>query len=161
MGRPAKGPRLWLQPERCDVNGKLTHAATWIILDKSNRISTQCGFDQLDEAESKLYLYSTGQLSSDELCLNRLSSIYFVTCDVPDFPIKIGSAFDVEIRLKAIQTALPWPVQTLLVIDGGSKRERELHALFSHLRMRGEWFERHPSILEHIRHCASVFGRAA
>lgn len=154
MSRPAKGPRLWLRPERHGSDG--TRAATWIILDKSNHISTRCKADERALAESKLHLYSRGQWPVEELQNGRLRYIYFVTCDVPNFPIKIGSAFDVGIRLKAIQSALPWDLRTLLVIEGDDQKERELHDLFFHVSMRGEWFARDPSLMEYIDHASNV-----
>jgi integrase len=46
MPRQQKPPRLYLRPDRRDKEGKLTHSATWIILDGGRQIST--GFDAAD-----------------------------------------------------------------------------------------------------------------
>lgn len=80
----------------------------------------------------------------------RRSFVYFITCETENFPIKIGTAGDVDTRLKSIQTGLPWPVRKLLLIKGGRGTERELHEQFSEYRLRGEWFVRSSAILEYI-----------
>ena|ERR1039458_689013 len=38
MPRRSRGPRLWLRPERRDTGGRVTHAATWLILDGSRQL---------------------------------------------------------------------------------------------------------------------------
>ena len=54
MPRPAKPPRLWLQPERRDADGGLLEHATWVILDRGKKKRTGCREDQLGQAEGKL-----------------------------------------------------------------------------------------------------------
>lgn len=65
-------------------------------------------------------------------------------------PIKIGHAFNVAKRLATMQTANPRALRLLREVDGGRERERELHARFSHLRIRGEWFRPDPYLLGFI-----------
>jgi len=48
MPRQAKQPRLWKRPVRHDKDGRLTHVATWIILDGGRQFST--GLDASDIA---------------------------------------------------------------------------------------------------------------
>lgn len=43
MPRPAKGPRLWLQPARRDVQGNVTEPAVWCIRNGSSKRSTGIG----------------------------------------------------------------------------------------------------------------------
>lgn len=54
MPRPAKGARLWLRPARRDASGRITHAATWIILDGGRQRVTGFGADAREEAERAL-----------------------------------------------------------------------------------------------------------
>jgi hypothetical protein len=77
-------------------------------------------------------------------------TIYFVTCDHDDFPIKIGFATNVKSRMIGFQTALPYPVILLAQTDGTRRLERKLHRQFKELRLRGEWFKRDPLVLEAI-----------
>lgn len=53
MPRSRKGPRLWLRPARFGKDGKLTHAATWVILD-GKQIATGCAEGETAEAEQAL-----------------------------------------------------------------------------------------------------------
>ena len=46
MPRKVQPPRLWKRPERRDKDGRLTHAATWVILDGGRQFST--GLDAID-----------------------------------------------------------------------------------------------------------------
>jgi integrase len=55
MPRRAKGPRLWFRPARRDRNGRLTHAAAWVILDSGSQISL--GSIEAKEAEKALADY--------------------------------------------------------------------------------------------------------
>jgi hypothetical protein len=48
------GPRLWLRPERRDTGGRVTHAATWLILDGSRQLGTGCHADDRRAAEQAL-----------------------------------------------------------------------------------------------------------
>jgi integrase len=52
----SKGPRLWLRPQRVSA-GRITHDATWIILDRSRQIGTGCHADELGAAEKALTDY--------------------------------------------------------------------------------------------------------
>lgn len=58
---------------------------------------------------------------------------------------KFGYSQDPQGRLRSLQTGSADPlflVETVAVPEAGSARhfERSLHAEFSHLRVRGEWF---------------------
>lgn len=57
MPRKTKGPRLYLQPERRDSNGKLTEYAVWVIRDGNRKRSTGFGADEIGEAEKRLAEY--------------------------------------------------------------------------------------------------------
>ena len=52
MPRPAKGARLWLEPEERDASGKLIHRAAWVIRDgarKSARAALEATAKALNE----------------------------------------------------------------------------------------------------------------
>lgn len=90
------------------------------------------------------------------LSRTRVGNIYFISCDRPLFPIKIGFALDVRVRLKALQGAMPWPLQLLFAMEGDMDKERELHQQFARLRMEGEWFARGHELLEYIDQVKAV-----
>lgn len=56
-------------------------------------------------------------------------------------PIKIGRASDVRQRLAVLQNGSFEQLTILATVPGGVDVEREFHARFADLRMRGEWFE--------------------
>lgn len=66
--------------------------------------------------------------------------VYFVGADGTGL-IKIGSAFDVELRLEQLQTISPVRLRALFyVLHGGEAMERRLHRMFRTRRSHGEWF---------------------
>ncbi len=160
MSRPAKGPRLYLRP------ATKTRAAFWIIRDGERQISNGRSADDLELAQADFRNYLNGYRSrrpidikreSAELRrLSRIGNVYFISCDRPEFPIKIGFAIDVRVRMRALQGAMPWPLEVLLTIEGDVDKERELHRQFKHLRMEGEWFSRDADIMKYIERVKAV-----
>jgi len=58
MPRKAAGIRLWLRPERRDREGRVTHAAIWIIRESGQPdVSTGCGEGERGEADKRLALH--------------------------------------------------------------------------------------------------------
>jgi integrase len=57
MPRPAKGARLWLEPEERDAAGKLIRRATWVIRDGPRKIRTGCLGRNREAAERGLADY--------------------------------------------------------------------------------------------------------
>lgn len=77
--------------------------------------------------------------------------VYFATTwEQENFPIKIGTTVSQGARFRALQNALPWRLEVLTTIDGGVKKEAELHRRFSNFRLEGEWFERHKDLMDYI-----------
>lgn len=76
--------------------------------------------------------------------------IYFVSCDVPDFPIKIGFTTDVRVRVMHLGRGLPFPIVKLASMAGTRRNERYILKHFRKSRMRGEWFRRTPGLMETI-----------
>lgn len=73
---------------------------------------------------------------------------YFVGGD--EGPIKIGFSQWPARRLKQMQGHSPVPLRILASITGGAEREQHYHRRFSAARLRGEWFERTPEIIDEI-----------
>ncbi|MGA9855084.1 MAG: site-specific integrase [Gammaproteobacteria bacterium] len=61
MSRRVRPPRLWLRPAEYDAEGRLTHAATWIIKDGQYRRSTGCREEDGGEAQKRLAEYIAGK----------------------------------------------------------------------------------------------------
>jgi hypothetical protein len=84
----------------------------------------------------------------------RLSMVYFIAGDVG--AIKIGISCHVEGRLIAIQTGSPIPLRILAVTPGSYREERAYHQRFAAHRLHGEWFDRHPEIMDEIDRLRAV-----
>jgi hypothetical protein len=67
-----------------------------------------------------------------------------------DGPIKIGSAKDPDERLATLQCGNPQKLIGVAAWEAPLAHERALHGAFSHLRIRGEWFEPTPVLLKFI-----------
>lgn len=71
--------------------------------------------------------------------------VYFIRCRRAG-AVKIGTAWNPEVRRKFLQTGCPFPLSVAAVVVakhgscGAGKWERRLHSAFRHLHMRGEWF---------------------
>ena len=67
MPRPAKGARLWLEPEERDAEGKLVRRASWVIRDGTRKIRTGCARKDRAGAERALaeYIASKYQVPRD------------------------------------------------------------------------------------------------
>ncbi len=81
--------------------------------------------------------------------------VYFIQMG-DDGPIKIGfTEITAETRMASLQTSTPMKLQILGTIPRvGIQTERVLHKRFSHLRVRGEWFQPEWELLEYIREYA-------
>jgi hypothetical protein len=87
----------------------------------------------------------------------KTGTIYFIQVG-EDGPIKIGRTEGSPLsRLRSMQTAMPFELRVVAYIpDVPLSREGEIHQLFDHLHLRGEWFEPAPEIWEYIK----IHGRA-
>jgi hypothetical protein len=65
--------------------------------------------------------------------------------------IKIGISGNVNNRKKALEKKQGCKLEILKIINGGSKKERELHEMFAEFRTIGEWFEPDKKILDYIK----------
>jgi Meiotically Up-regulated Gene 113 (MUG113) protein len=77
--------------------------------------------------------------------------LYFVQM-LPDGPIKIGRAANPEKRLRALQTASPFDlaVRALIKSCRPGQDESSIHHDLAEWRIRGEWFDADPAVLEFI-----------
>lgn len=148
MAQKRKPPRLYLRERK---NG----AATWVIRHKTRMIAT--GFGELELAQAQFalaeYAASLDLVPGDGVgrrIMRTEGNVYFVTCDVPDFPIKIGWAMDVAARLQQLQGALPFKVKLLGSMPGYLEDERRLHLTYAADRLQGEWFKRSGELLTFI-----------
>lgn len=138
--------------------------SVWVIRDGSKMISTGCNEAEKAraarvyrdytlslpwEARPSRTLFAKQDRKPESECV-----VYFISCDQPDYPIKVGSTTNVEKRLAQIQNACPWPLRVLAVAAGGSSVEREIHRAFREDRLSGEWFKRTNGLMEIISKAA-------
>jgi hypothetical protein len=134
MPRQMKAPRLHLKQWNSDKR-----RPQWIILHGRRQIWTGRGRDEMHKAEEALNAYcSTVNLSPEETKASaapgRYGMVYFLSCDSPGFPIKIGFTADVVSRISSLQTAMPFKMILLTCITGTRQIEHDLHH-FSNLDM--------------------------
>jgi hypothetical protein len=134
MAPPRKGPRLYFDKAR----------ERWVIREDKRFVRTRYREHQIDLAKVALNRF----IRTRPWRLER--TIYFVTCDAPDFPVKIGMSGNVEERLRDIRTSLPFEPVLLASFEGTSKDERAAHNRFAELRIKGEWFRRSPELMAYI-----------
>ena len=151
--RPRHEARLYLARSK-------DRAPNWVIRDGPTMIRTGAREDEPDKARDVLHAYmiGMGQLGgiSSEISYRRQASpslpveVYFITCEAPEFPIKIGIASNVERRIRGLQNALPFTVVLLKSMPGSRLDEQHIHNRFKHLRIRGEWFRRSQELFDFI-----------
>lgn len=105
--------------------------------------------ESANETRNKTHKRPMGQKQS--WCADLEGTIYFVSCRAKDFPIKIGWTSDMKGRIQSLQSGLPHPLVVLLELPGTPSRERDLHISFNEHKLNGEWFARHPEIMDFIK----------
>lgn len=65
--------------------------------------------------------------------------------------LKIGYTKNIHKRLSQLQTSSPVRLEVLHLIEGDINLEKELHLLFGHLVVSGEWFTFDDSILNYFK----------
>jgi DNA-binding XRE family transcriptional regulator/mRNA-degrading endonuclease YafQ of YafQ-DinJ toxin-antitoxin module len=65
--------------------------------------------------------------------------------------IKIGYSNNPKQRISNISTSNPFDLEVLLIINGGFKKEMELHKQFQDFRSKGEWFDYNNVIENYIK----------
>lgn len=150
MPRPRLAPRLYLARS----TGR---PASWVIRDGRRFIRTGCAEEEQEKALGCLQTYGSAWVVPERRFAqhspfrpNTNPTIYFVSCDLPDCPIKIGWAGILSERIAQIQAHVPHQVVVLATKPGAVRDERALHRRFAALRLHGEWFRRGPELLEQI-----------
>ncbi|WP_408022678.1 GIY-YIG nuclease family protein [Stappia albiluteola] len=141
MPQHRKPPRLLLRNEK---TGK-----TWIIRDNGRSFRTGFSEGEIDLAEERLAQYVAGEYTPSN---TKIAYVYYVTAaHSVDYPIKIGfTAGAMSIRLTQFQLGNPNVLVCLATEIGSQALERDRHARFRHLHIRGEWFRRDPSLMGFI-----------
>jgi hypothetical protein len=81
--------------------------------------------------------------------------IYFIRSG--DRPlVKIGWAVDVRVRVAALQSGNPDPLEVITAVPGTQLVEREWHRLLAPHRVRGEWFAECPAVARALRRCSVI-----
>lgn len=141
MPHVRKPPRLLLRDEK----GK----KTWIIRDNGRSFRT--GYEEPDIAlaQTRLDQYVSGEYTPAN---TKTALVYYVTAaHSADYPIKIGfTAYAMNQRLSMFQVGNPNILVCLATEVGSQELERQRHARFGHLHIRGEWFRRDPALLQFI-----------
>jgi hypothetical protein len=77
--------------------------------------------------------------------------IYFVLESI-DNVVKIGKTQEdkLMLRISGIQTGNHRELKLIGVCEGYTKKEKELHKLFNHLRIKGEWFRYEEDLREYV-----------
>ena len=76
--------------------------------------------------------------------------VYFIQSNTQG-AIKIGASADPEARLEALLPSLPFvELKLLATIEGGYKKESELHKKFDTYRIKNEWFRPSNELLSYI-----------
>lgn len=151
MPRKSKGPRLHLRKPRVTADGKVHEYARWVIRDGKLEIGIGCLAAQRIEAEAALQAYINEKNKGEYVEKKVDAFIYFISAKKEGFPIKIGITNSADVRFKAMQTSLPYDIEILaLARVEYASLERVIHGKFSATRLRGEWFERTPSLMSFI-----------
>jgi integrase len=124
MPRPAKGARLWLEPEQRNDDGSLIRRAAWVIRDGSRKLRTGCTRNDRERAERALAEYiatkykvrrERGRHPSEILVLDVLN-IYLADKAK-------GHARPEETKQRVLTLADFWQSFTLADVNGDRCRE--------------------------------------
>lgn len=124
MPRPAKGARLWLEPERRDAAGNIRARSVWVIRDGAHKVSTGCAPSDRAGAEQALAVYIAGkyQVSRErgrhpsEIAIADVLTIYLK--DVAPQQAREG-----EVKQRILKLAEWWGLKTLSEVNGRACRD--------------------------------------
>jgi Meiotically up-regulated gene 113 len=151
MARPSKGPHLFLRKPRLTADGKVHEKARWVIVDGRKEIGTGCPANERIAAEAKLERYKAENAGGLFVEREVKAYVYFVSAKKDGFPVKIGITESASGRFKNLQTHLPYELEILAMAPVKHlSLERVIHGKFAAHRLRGEWFERTPSLMAFI-----------
>jgi hypothetical protein len=86
----------------------------------------------------------------------ELMAVYFIRAG-EDGPVKIGYATNPRKRFAVLQSGHWMNLVMLRVIEGDHGTERDLHARYKPLHIRGEWYNFCPSMLSSGREASRAF----
>lgn len=152
MARKPKSPRIFLRSRK-------DGPSVWTIRHGYRMISTGFGEDEKDKAMSVLEDYAANlSLTPDPEFYYQVNAspgfVYFLSCEWPDFPIKIGWASDVALRVRKLQGAMPYKITVLGMFPGTIDDERRLHIGYAEYRLEGEWFSRSDKLMALVSEAA-------
>jgi hypothetical protein len=79
-----------------------------------------------------------------------VSYVYFIAC-TETLRVKIGfTSGSPYVRLKALQTGAPADLVLMACVPGTVETEQHYHRKYAAQRVRGEWFEGSPELLEEL-----------
>lgn len=81
--------------------------------------------------------------------MNESGFVYFMQNKRNKF-VKIGFSKNPQVREKTLQSEEP-EIELIGAIPGNVQFEKELHLAFAIVRVRGEWFDFPPEIVENFR----------
>lgn len=70
--------------------------------------------------------------------------------------VKIGSTYEIDARLRSLQTGCPYPLKVLAIMPGGRQLEKELQKRFASYLEMGEWFSLKGDLKEYIDELRSL-----
>lgn len=134
-GIPRTRRKLYLGHGAGDVTGLYErHEVTAFLASDASKLKT---FLELPADTAPLSL--DGSVRLPPRPTRRGSRVYFIRSGLSQ-EIKIGHTLDPVVRLNELQVANSEPLTLMGTIPGGRKRESEIHRLFRHLKIRGEWY---------------------
>jgi hypothetical protein len=87
---------------------------------------------------------------------HRLTWIYTIQ-QGDDGPVKIGKAKKPSERIATLQQANPATLNGIAAWRDFPEEEKRLHREFAKYRIRGEWFEPAPELIEYVTHEGGSF----
>lgn len=147
MGRPSLGPRLYLST-------RVGRPSIWMIRHGEYRASTGYYEHERAQAEWALVQYvSEGRKGRKKAPKKpERGTIYIMTVEAEDRPVKIGFTDHLGRRQSHMQTGMPFLLRLEAAFFAESAIEGLLHSILSRHRIRGEWFRRCPDVEMLIEH---------
>lgn len=124
MPRPAKGARLWLQPEELNADGSIRKQSVWVIRDGSRKKSTGCAPGDYARAEEALGTYLTEKHRAPRTRGRHPSEILIadvLTIYLTDIGPEIARLD--ELKQRVARLAEWWQVKKLADVTGRSCRD--------------------------------------
>lgn len=132
--------------ENVEIEGKFNHHKEQVLL-SAERLMTLFDLEAHEVCQFAFSYHEKTYLLKGVFTKQSSDALYFIQgsdC------IKIGRTHDLKTRMSALQVSVPYKLHYIKSFPGRGCYEKDLHEMFDHIRLKGEWFRANKCLYDFI-----------